>query len=798
MKYPRKSKRNQFGLVLLGFLTALGSSSLVLFSHNGFNESRKQQHIWLANKIRQSEVNNDQKSVDDTKSVKLHDQNGSTLNFASSFIRLNNKQIYNEVKNVLETKSLLQIYNQYAIVEQSIELNEMFNHLSMVDTNDISKGIVVSNLFGKALWFDVDLIKNRLKPDFKSVNVPINSTSVGANFNTKNSDGKETNESVVVSAEAKNDASNSYFLDITVTSINSLNKYHVDQIKTSAREFNAIEVVSSYAIGTNLFLGLNFFNIDQMTHTKKAIGSEMIFLKDGKFVPGGPSFFLHFTLTTMIFDAEHRSIYAQYRDIKDKSLRIWGFGTDKPDAFAQITAQVNHEFSSMTYVPGVGIAALNASKTTVELFKFAEQSLTTAPNFTAAVSFQNNLMRNGELKISDLVFNPSTKTFNLFYAPDNFTDGFIQWNLNATVDDDTWYTNFVPIHIDYEKLIKIKNQNSWLNVFASVYARQEISKVFADFLVLDGYYQSLRKQNQLNKDDSFVINYVVNDNLGEIKLTITGKPQAIENSITLLDTSVHGYRKVLPSNIVTNINRSSDLFNKTPSEVQALLSDPLTTTQTKLEIFDLFGFAKEYAQLPFDVKINDTSVLGNINFQITFNTVHTTAKNSLISNHSEIVTNQNDLTNSQASTLNFSDAFQISIERWFIPVVTILAIIVFAGIILGLWFSYGKRLYKRYVTGNQQRIMEEYHALEEAAIENEAFLKTSDLQLPVTISKSVPKTAFGARFREEIPYVKKRQDQQIDRRLANSHNIDNFHTQLAKKRIHWQASLSLTKPVIKS
>lgn len=130
--------------------------------------------------------------------------------------------------------------------------------------------------------------------------------------------------------------------------------------------------------------------------------------------------------------------------------------------------------------------------------------------------------------------------------------------------------------------------------------------------------------------------------------------------------------------------------------------------------------------------------------------------------------------------------------------VTILAIIVFAGIILGLWFSYGKRLYKRYVIGNQQRIMEEYDALEEVAIENEAFLKTSDLQLPVTISKSVPKAAFGARFREEIPYVKKRQDQQIDRHLTNSHNIDNFHAQLTKKRIHWQASLSLTKPVIKS
>ncbi|WP_027119507.1 hypothetical protein [[Mycoplasma] testudinis] len=800
MKHPKIKINRKSSLFALGIPFILGGSTAAVITNvNHDQTSLKANPNYVL-------TNQDATSIATTaspKSILVDDKNGSTLNFGSSFIRLNNKEVYDQTTNTLNLKSVLSVYDQYATIVQAIPLDYGYNHLSLINNNDISQGIIVSNETGKALWFGVDLINNKIINNPKIVNVPANSISVGANFNVTSGD-LTTNDAVVVSTIAKPSTTNSdsYLLDITVTSVKSQNSYHVQNIKTIANAFNSISVVDSYAIGTNLYLGINFYNTNNQNSAKTAVGSELVLLDSKGFVSGGPSFVLPFQLNALTFDSEHNSLYAQYFDSIDNVVRMWMFDTSQSDFFAQLgIIPKSNLFTDLTYVPGVGVAALNASKTQVQLFGFKSNAPVNAPDFRNPIAtFQNDFMRNNGFLASDLLYNPLTKKFNLFYSVDDFVDGIIQWNQKATTTDNSGYANMVPVHVDYHKLMKTASAQKWSNTFASVYAKSQIAKSFSDFLIIQGYYDQLLKQNQLNKDDSFNLSYTANENLGQLNINVTAKPLNAPMQIQLLNTAITGFEKITPDQIKANINHSSVLFSKTPSEVQALLADPATADQTKMDVFNLFGFDQKYAQLPFTVKVLNSTVLGNINFEINFDTVSVPG----VSNNQPLETNQSAILNNQAavttsSSLNFSNDFKLSVERWFIPVISTLAVLIVVAIGIGLWFAFGKKLYAKYSVRSKERIMEEFSPLEvldksEPVVNLSPSLKTAN-NLSMTSITNVNGNQLKVRFREETPYIRKREFDKTYNRVVIDPSLYKFHEKLAKYQINWNPRMKLKQPI---
>lgn len=770
MKIRKLKKNKKTAGIFFGFITlgaTIGTLSFVPFNNESNNSIvNSQQAVSLVNQ------NKNLPNVSDLL-PEVNDNNGKTILFGSDFIRLNNKLVYENSQIV--SKSVLGVYDQWNTALETIDLSSDYNKLSQIDNNDLSKGIVVSNETGSALWFNVDLNNKKIINDPKKINAPINSTSVGANFNVIENK-KSVNKPVVVSVETLSNDSGSYYINISVTNIDSLNSYS-KTLDLSSVIFNNIKFVDSFAINDNLYLGINLYN------NSKLAGSELILLSNGNLISGGPSFVLPFQLNSLVYDKEHNSIYAQYFDAADNSLRMWGFDVNSPDSFAQLgTIAQGNVFSQMVYVNGYGIAALNQSKNSISLFQFKTNSFINAPDFTdAKIIYSPSFANENTNLISDLIFNSNTNKFSLFYAADNYVDGIITWTFNYNQVNKPDYENIVPVHINYQNLIKSMQDTSWKSSFASVYAENNLVNSFNSFLIIPSYYKNIQNQAILNNNKSFLISYKANENLGLFTLNVSASHDGSSNVGTLLTQTIEGFSKVTPQDLTVNYTSSSPLLDKTPSEVQSLLNDPKTSQQTKNEVFKLFGINSKYQVLPFNVTVVDSNVLGKIKFQIQFPTI----KNSPLIQKSKIISNHNSQTLASSGSVSFDNTFKISIEHWFIPVVTVASIIVLILILTGCWFLFGRKIYWRIAAKSKERLELQYlHLNSDLDNSNNKEVKTNS-RLLINENNFV-ENKLKERFKEERPFAKKAiKYKDLWKKQKNDPGIKNFHEILRMQNLNW-------------
>lgn len=762
----RKLKKNKktagifFGFIAIG--ATVGALGTMPFN-NEYNNL-------IINSKQAVSVINQSKSVPNSDDAlpKVNDNNGKTILFGSDFIRLNNKLVYEN--NQIISKSVLGVYDQWNTALETIDLSPDYNELSQIDNNDLSKGIVVSNQTGSALWFGIDLKNQKIINEPKKINVPGNTISVGANFNV-NENKKSVNKPVIVSVGALSNDSGSYYINISVTNIDSLNSYSKN-IDLPSVIFNNIKFIDSFSIDNNLYLGINLYN------NSKIAGSELILLSNGNLISGGPSFVLPFQLNSLVYDKEHNSIYAQYFDVADNSLRMWGFDVNSPDSFAQLgKIDQGNVFSQMTYVNGYGIAALNQKKNSISLFQFKPNSFVNAPDFTdAKIIYSPSFANDNTNLISDLIFNSNTNKFSLFYAADPYVDGIITWTFNHDQANKPDYQNIVPVHIDYQNLIKAMQEPIWKSSFASVYAENNLANSFNSFLIIPSYYKNIQNQAILNNDKSFLISYKANENLGFFTINVSASHDGSSNVSSLLNQTIEGFSKVTPQDLSVNYTNSSPLLNKTPSEVQSLLNDPKTSQQTKNEVFKLFGINSKYQVLPFNVSVVDSNVLGKIKFQISFPTV----QNSPLIQKDKVVSNRDGQVLSSSGPVSFDNTFKISIEHWFIPVVTVASIILLILILTGCWFSFGRKIYWRIAAKSKERLELQYLHLDSDEAESNINLKSLSDQ------NNLASNELKERFKEEKPFAKKAiKYKNLWRNQKNDPGIKNFHEILKMQNLNW-------------
>lgn len=765
----RKLKKNKktagifFGFIVLG--ATISALAVVPFNNESSSLSvQPQQAISLANQTKT--LSNVSDSL-----PKVNDKNGKLILFGSDVIRLNNKLVYEN--NQIVSKSVLGVYDQWNTALQTINLNPDYNNLSQIDNNDLSKGIVVSNETGSALWFGINITNKKIINDPKKINVPDNTISVGANFNVIENK-KSVNKPVIVSAQTLSNDSGSYYVNISVTNIDSLNSYS-KELDLSSVIFNNIKFVDSFAINNNLYLGINLYN------NSKLAGSELILLSNGNLISGGPSFVLPFQLNSLVYDQEHNSIYAQYFDLADNSLRMWGFDVNNPDSFAQLgTIGQGNVFSQMVYVKGYGVASLNQSKNSISLFQFKTNSFINAPDFTdAKIIYSPSFANDNTNLISNLIFNPNTNNFSLFYAADQYVDGIITWSFNENQSNKPDYQNIVPVHIDYQKLINAMQDPSWKSNFASVYAENNLSNSFNSFLIIPSYYKNIQNQAILNNNKSFSISYQANENLGMFTIDVASSHDGSSNVSSLLVQSIGGFSKVTPQDLTVNYTNSSPLLDKTPSEVQSLLNDPKTSQQTKNEVFKLFGINSKYQVLPFNVSVIDSNVLGKIKFQIEFPTI----KNSPLIEKSKIISNRSGQDLTSSGPVSFDNTFKISIEHWFIPVVTVASIILLILILTGCWFLFGRKIYWRIAAKSKERLELQYLHL------NSDLESSNNEELNIDSSiegNNLISSELRERFKEEKPFAKKAiKYKNVWKNKKNDPGIQNFHEILKMQNLNW-------------
>lgn len=367
--------------------------------------------------------------------------------------------------------------------------------------------------------------------------------------------------------------------------------------------------------------------------------------------------------------------------------------------------------------------------------------------------------------------------------------------MKANKTSESYYENIAPVHVDYEQLANaIAAQKGWTDTFASAYAKAASANSFAPVVVVPDYYAKMRDNAALNGNGSFAFDYAANDNAGTFSLTVSGEVDGTEQ--TLLSYTFAGFKRVDPADIKATYSGSSALVDKTPTELQAALDDPATADQTKAEVFAMFGIDPQYAQLPYDVKINGYDVLGHADIQLSFPTVSSGAAAATGQQSGSALLERQDAT-AAGSDLAFSNRFTLTAERWFIPTVAVCAAIVLAALLTALWFAWGKKAYARYAAKAKLKIEREYEALSILTEEDGsrdaakgrnpmAFAGTEELNEHASVK---------ARFREEAPYLNRRETDPSYERAVRKRGLSGFHERLDDAEISWGPRMALTHPI---
>ncbi|WP_033159775.1 hypothetical protein [Mycoplasmoides alvi] len=757
----------------LGF--QYGSNSKV--SIKNFDQSISSESN-LENNLSKNNLVNEDKKSDQVSIPTINDTNAKTLIIGKNIIHLNNKVIYVPgITNPLVSASLLTVFDENFNKVQEIILNSNFDKLSPVDANDVSKGIIISGWNEKtAIYYAIDIETQTIDEKSREiVDVPLNSYSVAGNFNKMPS---------VISVTITNNLQDSSIpqLELTITSVLTKISNKISIPRVADIPFNSIQLVDCISVNNKLYVGINYKN------DGNPVGSDIILLDKGEIIPGGPTVKLPFSIKSMVNDDQAKKIYVQYSDINDGSIRFWSYSTINNDKFSQESAGCNKSvFSQMVAVTKLndkdtsGIITLNNNKNVIRYYDI---------NNLNSYKYDYNLnffAENGN-RISDIIYNKYTNKFNLFYSYDSYVDGIISWNFDPTmtsseISDERYYTDIAPIHIRYANLVKLMNTDTWKNEYASCYAKNNLSNSFKDFLEIPTFFKNIQLESIKNKDNNFEIKTIANDNIGVFNLIVDYKVGQLKENINsknntndlvknnnednvttenetknvrLLDFNVTNFTSINPEDIKANIDHSSQLLKKTPTELKEMLENYKTKELTQEMIFDLFGIDKKFQKLDYYIVIKDYNVLGEINIEIVFPTVF---NNANINSKAKTTNDQILLVNNALTKRSLENRFSISTERWFIPIVTISSIIVFAVIILTLWMVWGKKLYKSYLMKNKNDLLKEYESLKILTGDN-CVLEDANGNVvnPMSLASTVAineNSEIKINFREEGDYFNK-------------------------------------------
>ncbi|WP_027124044.1 hypothetical protein [Mycoplasmoides pirum] len=702
---------------------------------------------------------------------KVNDTNGKTLVIGKNIIRLNNKVIYvSSNENSLISASVLTVYDENFNRIQEIYLDSDYDQMSPIDSNDVSKGIVISSWNkSKAFFFKIDSKTQTIIEKSKSeYDVPINAYHVAANFDLDNNG--ERNPVIISISVAK---SNIDKLDLLITSIETKATSSILIEKNQQGiPFDNIKLVDCISINDKLYIGVNLYK------NNKIVGSNLILLKDGKAVPGGPTFDMTFAIKCMSNDNQAKKLYVQYEDINDHSIRLWFYNTSNVTNFGQASGGTDKaSFSQMITVTQAnkenanGIITLGDNKSDIKYY-----NINNLNNYQYKYTY--NFLNANSSKISDLIYNSYTNKFNLFYSYNSYVDGVVSWsfdptNTSADVDDESLYTNIAPVHIRYADYLKLVQTPEWSNEFASIYAKNNYENNYDAFLEIPSYYKELQKASELNRDNSFEIKTDANDNIGTFNLVVNqnkkinvdtnnSEKQEVIQTTNLLNFNVSKFVNVNPEDIKLNIDYSSPLLKKSPTELNEMLNNPETNKLTNEMLFNLLGIDKKYEKLDHIIKINGYNVLGNIDIQITFPTVSNTTTLSPIS--SKITSH--DLSNvNKFSTVNSSKTlktnFNIAIEKWFIPVVATSALVFLVIIGIINWYTWGRRTYENYLIKSKKELLDEYEPLkiliddENMKLEDNNGKVLNPMMLASTIQINM-NSDLPVHFREESHFFNKK------------------------------------------
>ncbi|WP_027121926.1 hypothetical protein [[Mycoplasma] imitans] len=737
--------------------------------------------------------------------------NDQTLFLGKNYVRLNSTVVFNQEQRRLIQQTTVGVYDQLNNQLQAITLSNDFKHLYFVDNNDPTKGFVATDDLHNAIYYPIDLNTGLIdQEDAWAITTQKQASNVAAYLSTQGDDQSDLVKNArIVSFSVDNN-------QLKAVVYNQNGSFVVQNIPAINKAFSSIKIVKSFSINNALFTGINFYD-DQ----NQLVGSQIINIKNGMYVPGGASFDINRQINAMVYDADHNAIYVQYYFINDNTTRMWYYSVSPIDQFGQIGTIPNENiFSDLIFIKGEGIVGINKQRSNLTLYPFEKDRILAAPTFKdVASSYTNDFFKKNSDKITNIVFDQKDQTFAVFYNSNIYTDGIVSFSLTDFKNKSDVYSDIVPIYIDEVKLIDEMNTAAYQKSFASVYAKAERTNDFDKFLVIPQFYKTLENQSKVNQDDHWNLSYSANENTGTISLSIKLLYQ--QKQLNLLDRNLIGFEQVNASDIKTHYNKNSTLLDKTPTEIRRLLDDPRTVQETKQAIFDLYGFDPKYKQLPYDVSIQDSSVLGNVTFIFKFLTIK---DNSIQANFKKDGLVNQAAVLAPATTnnfLTFDESFKLSIERWFIPVVLI-ALIVFMLIVSALiYFLIIQRKYPKLLANIKQKLnpqvvdepIEEEpkivsindHLLINQQKDEIDLTKPSKLKLinkfkDFKLKKAKAEADYFKTKEITIQHEEKTKPTQVNTKLTQQSSkklatIDLFHKQMAKDQLSWNPEIKLTKEI---
>lgn len=780
-KVKQKKMIKTFLLLTFSIFPLMGCVGIMLptkTNSNSISQLTKNKKITFKNTSKKSIENT---NIENEITVPtINDTDAETLIIGKNVIHLNNKVIYAPgTANPLVSASLLTVLDENFDKVQEIVLDSSFNKMSPIDANDVSKGIVISGWEkDEAIYYGIDINTQTIDENSKQiVKVPLHAFSVAGNFDIENN-GDKAPAIISVSIIDKTTASSTAKVKLIITSImTKISKEFVIN-KSVDIAFNSIELVDCISVNNKLYIGINYHQ------DNKPVGSDIILLVNGNMIPGGPTIKLPFSIKSMVNDDEAKKIYVQYSDINDGSIRLWSYSTINDDKFSQESGGINKEtFTQMVSVTPLnstetsGIITLNSQKNSIKYY-----AMNNLNNYK--YDYDYSFFSANSDKISDIIYNKYTNKFNLFYSYDAYVDGVISWEFDPTItstniNDERYYTNIAPIHIRYADLVKLMNTDVWKQEYASCYAKNGLKNSYNEFLEIPTYFKKIQAESIKNKDNSFEIKTTSNDNIGTFNLVVnrnekqkftTTDPTTNEDHVqtfvkskNLLDFNVTNFLNINPGDIKANINYSSQLLAKTPTELEAMLNDPQTKELTQEMVFDLFGIDKKFQKLDYNIEIKGYNVLGNIDIEISFPTVFndTIQKVSKFTNSKLMSTKSEKMLPTYFRSQHvLENTFNASTERWFIPIVTIASIIALSILILIIWLTLGKKLYKAYLEKSKKELLEEYEPLKILTDERDCELEDDygNIRNPMSLVSTTEINDgldLKVNFREEDYYFKR-------------------------------------------
>ncbi|MDC4162994.1 hypothetical protein LNO75_00160 [Mycoplasma sp. T363T] len=800
-----------FFLSCLSLLPTVGVTAGLIgnsYSTNSFKSSQINQSATLVEEENQKQL---QRWDNDLSKYKYID-NDKTLFLGKNFLRLNNAVVFDKEQRKLIQQTTIGVYDELNNQLQSIVLSNDYKQLYFVDDNDPTKGFVVSDDLNNAIYYPIDLDTGLIdQTNAWAIATQEKASNVAAYLSTQVDERNDLIKNARIVSFSVNDN------QLKVVVYNQNGSFEVENIPAINKAFTSIKIVKSFSINNALFTGINFFDDEN-----NLVGSQIINIKNGAYVPGGASFDINRQINAMVYDADHNAIYAQYHFTNDNTTRMWYYSISPIDQFGQIGTMPNENyFSDLIFIKGEGIVGVNKQKNNLTLYPFERERILAAPTFKdVASSYTNDFFKLNSDKITNIIYDQKNQKFNVFYNSNIYVDGLVSFNLADFKKKSDIYSNIVPIYIDEAKLIDEMNKQEYQESFASVYAKNEMRNDFNKFLVIPEFYKNLENQSKIAQDKSWSLIYNSDENLGLINIKI--KLKYGEKQLNLLDRDIFGFEAVNVNDIKTHYNKNSPLLDKTPTEIRRLLDDEKTVTETKRAIFDLYGFDAKYKQLPFDVKIKDSSVLGDISFIFSFLTIK---DNKIQANFKkeqpkDSLVKQDATIDSNTGLLTFDNNFKLSIERWFIPVVVIAAILLMMGITTLTYFLLIQRKYPKLLASIKQRInstsnnedeaenieingkininqikknQDEYVDLYQQSEVKKKERITENLKL-VTIEKRVDENTTRELTSEQTSSTKKSQYNDFYRNKKAA-TIDIFHQKMAQDQLSWNPEIKLTKQI---